>query len=147
VFGKRRKDTGIRPMADAELCASVDKTRSRSGLGAVVAGDIAIASAVITAIILMSRGSGSSQVTAQIAAILGGGFTAIGTMTTAYFGIKSISNTASNIADRLHSMGAGGQPQPGQPQPGQPQPGQPQPGQPQPGQPQPGQPQPGPVTP
>lgn len=38
----------------------------------------------------------------QIVAILSGGFTAIGTMTTAYFGIKSISNATSNIAE-LHS--------------------------------------------
>ena len=32
---------------------------------------------------------------------MSGGFTAIGTMTTAYFGIKSIANAASNITHGL----------------------------------------------
>jgi hypothetical protein len=80
-----------------ELDARVDRTRSLSGLGAVVAGDIAIVMAAILGIIYISRASGTSSNAPQIVAILSGGFTAIGTMTTAYFGIKSISNTAQNV--------------------------------------------------
>ncbi|HEX6450253.1 MAG TPA: hypothetical protein VF060_12410 [Trebonia sp.] len=68
-----------------------------TGLLAVVAGDFAIAIAAVLGIIYVSRGS--SAASTQIAAILSGGFTAIGTMTTAYFGIKSIANAASNIAE------------------------------------------------
>jgi hypothetical protein len=58
---------------------------------AVVVGDIAIAVAAILGILHISSGDAQS---AQFVAILTSAFTAIGTMTTAYFGIKSISNTA-----------------------------------------------------
>jgi hypothetical protein len=80
--------------------AGVEQTRAVTGLLAVIAGDVAIAIAAILGIIYVSRGS--SAASTQIAAILSGGFTAIGTMTTAYFGIKSIANTASNIAESSH---------------------------------------------
>jgi hypothetical protein len=70
---------------------TVDKTRSITGLLAVVGGDIAIAVAAILGILHISS---SSTQSAQFVAILTSAFTAIGTMTTAYFGIKSISNTA-----------------------------------------------------
>jgi hypothetical protein len=70
---------------------SVDKTRSITGLLAVVAGDVVIAVAAILGILHISS---SSTQSAQFVAILTSAFTAIGTMTTAYFGIKSISNTA-----------------------------------------------------
>jgi hypothetical protein len=73
----------------------VERIRAVTGLLAVIAGDVAIAVAAILGIVYTSRGSAPS---AQIAAILSGGFTAIGTMTTAYFGIKSISNTAASLA-------------------------------------------------
>jgi hypothetical protein len=69
-----------------------------TGLLAVVAGDVAIALAAILGIVYVARGSGTSSPSAQIAAILSSAFTAIGTMTTAYFGIKSMSNTANNLA-------------------------------------------------
>jgi hypothetical protein len=75
---------------------SVEKTRAWTGLAAVVAGDVAIALAAILGIVYASKGA--SAATAQIVAILSSGFTAIGTMTTAYFGIKSMSNTASSLA-------------------------------------------------
>jgi TRAP-type C4-dicarboxylate transport system permease small subunit len=77
---------------------SVEKTRAVTGLIAVVAGDVAIAIAAILGIIYAARESGASSTTTQIVAILSGGFTAIGTMTTAYFGIKSMANTANNLA-------------------------------------------------
>jgi hypothetical protein len=80
--------------------AGVEKTRAVTGLLAVIAGDVAIAIAAILGIIYVSRGASASST--QIAAILSGGFTAIGTMTTAYFGIKSIANAASNIAEYSH---------------------------------------------
>lgn len=73
----------------------VERTRAMTGLIAVVAGDVTIAVAAILGIVYASR---SSAEAAEIAAILSSGFTAIGTMTTAYFGIKSISNTAANLA-------------------------------------------------
>jgi hypothetical protein len=73
----------------------VERTRARTGLLAVVAGDVAIAVAAVLGIVYTARGSAPA---AQIAAILSSGFTAIGTMTTAYFGIKSMSNTAANLA-------------------------------------------------
>jgi len=77
----------------------VEKIRAWTGLAAVVAGDVAIALAAILGIThFASSGTGSSQVLPQIVAILSSAFTAIGTMTTAYFGIKSISNTAKNVA-------------------------------------------------
>jgi hypothetical protein len=76
----------------------VENTRAVTGLIAVVAGDVAIALAAILGIVYVSRGSGTSPGTSQVAAILSSAFTAIGTMTTAYFGIKSISNTAKNLA-------------------------------------------------
>jgi hypothetical protein len=42
-------------------------------------------------------------------AILASAFTAIGTMTTAYFGIKTMSNTAQSFAPAVHSAVTGAQ--------------------------------------
>jgi hypothetical protein len=78
--------------------ASVEKVRAWAGLIAVVAGDTAIALAAILGITHFAASGTSSQVLPQIVAILSGAFTAIGTMTTAYFGIKAMSNTAKNLA-------------------------------------------------
>jgi hypothetical protein len=78
--------------------ASVEKVRAWAGLIAVVAGDTAIAIAAILGITHFAASGTSSQVLPQIVAILSGAFTAIGTMTTAYFGIKAMSNTAKNLA-------------------------------------------------
>ncbi len=75
----------------AETQAKVQQTRSRTGLAAVVAGDVAIAlAAIIAIVVLQSSGKASSA----MVSILTSAFTAIGTMTTAYFGIKASSNTA-----------------------------------------------------
>ena len=78
--------------------AGVEKVRAWAGLIAVVAGDTAIALAAILGITHFAASGTSSQVLPQIVAILSGAFTAIGTMTTAYFGIKAMSNTAKNLA-------------------------------------------------
>jgi hypothetical protein len=75
----------------------VEKVRAWAGLIAVVAGDLVIALAAILGITHFTS-SGNSQSLPQIVAILSGAFTAISTMTTAYFGIKAISNTAKNLA-------------------------------------------------
>ncbi|HZI74660.1 MAG TPA: hypothetical protein VFD73_11720 [Gemmatimonadales bacterium] len=64
---------------------------------AVVAGDTAIALAAILAIAHFTAGGKAAQTLPQVVAILSSAFTAIGTMTTAYFGIKSMSNTAKNL--------------------------------------------------
>ncbi|HET7245863.1 MAG TPA: hypothetical protein VFJ07_13615 [Streptosporangiaceae bacterium] len=76
----------------------VEKVRAWAGLMAVVAGDTAIAIAAIVGIIHFAASGTSSQVLPQIVAILSSAFTAIGTMTTAYFGIKAMSNTAKSLA-------------------------------------------------
>ena len=76
----------------------VERTRAITGLAAVVAGDVAIAVAAILGIVFATRGSVASSALPQVVAILSSGFTAIGTMTTAYFGIKSMSNTANSLA-------------------------------------------------
>lgn len=77
---------------------TVDKTRSITGLLAVVGGDVAIAVAAILGLLHISS---SSTQSAQFVAILTSAFTAIGTMTTAYFGIKSMSNTAQALGQNL----------------------------------------------
>ena len=72
---------------------AVDKTRAWTGLYVVVGGDIAIA--VVAAIALFkfvnTTANGSSAV---LASVLSSAFAAIGTMTTAYFGIRASSATA-----------------------------------------------------
>jgi hypothetical protein len=77
----------------------VEKVRAWTGLYAVIAGDIAIALAAILGIThFATSGTASAQILPQVVAILSSAFTAIGTMTTAYFGIKSMANTANNLA-------------------------------------------------
>jgi hypothetical protein len=79
--------------------SGVEKTRAWTGLCAVIAGDVAIALAAILGIThFATTSTANSQILPQIVAILSSAFTAIGTMTTAYFGIKSMANTAKNLA-------------------------------------------------
>src|SRR3954453_9750704 len=61
--------------------ASMQKTRSWTGLLVVIGGDVTIALAAIIGISLMSDGSSDALV-----AILTSAFTAISSMTSAYFG-------------------------------------------------------------
>ena len=75
----------------------VEQVRAFAGLTAVIAGDAAIAVAAIVGIVHFAGSGTSSQALPQIVAILSGAFTAIGTMTTAYFGIKAMSNTAKSL--------------------------------------------------
>lgn len=84
---------------------SVQRTRAWTGLWVVVGGDVAIAVAAILGL-WKTSGSGTN---AQMVAILASAFTAISTMTTAYFGIKTMSNTAQSFAPAVHSAVAGAQ--------------------------------------
>jgi hypothetical protein len=72
---------------------SVEKTRARTGLIAVVMGDVAIAIAAIWGVVEVNGAKSSSTI---VVSILSSAFTAIGTLTTAYFGIKATANTAKN---------------------------------------------------
>jgi hypothetical protein len=94
--------TGGGPTGGGAVSDSVDRTRSITGLLAVVGGDVAIAVAAILGILhFPPSGSQSSQ----FVAILSSAFTAIGTMTTAYFGIKSMSNTAQSLGTQTPPSG------------------------------------------
>jgi hypothetical protein len=74
----------------------VEIARSITGLGAVVAGDVAIAVAAIIALYEVANNATSST---AVVSILTSAFTAIGTMTTAYFGIRAASNTAQAVSN------------------------------------------------
>jgi hypothetical protein len=71
----------------------VQQTRSRNGLLAVLASDAAIAVAAIVAVII----TGDEQL---MGAVLTGAITAISTLTTAYFGIRAVTNTAQAAANQ-----------------------------------------------
>jgi hypothetical protein len=68
-----------------------EKTRAWTGLLVVVVGDVAIALGGIVGVAYTASHAASSS---TMVAILTAAFTAISTMTTAYFGIRSMSNTA-----------------------------------------------------
>jgi hypothetical protein len=70
---------------------ALQRTRSWTGLWVVVLGDAAIVIAAVWGIV---KTSGATASGSPIVAILTSAFTAIGTMTTAYFGIRSATNTA-----------------------------------------------------
>ena len=80
----------------------VQSTRSWTGLLVVAAGDVAIAlSAILTIFWITSRaGSATGDQLNPVVAILTSAFTAIGTLTTAYFGIRATSNTAQESMTR-----------------------------------------------
>jgi hypothetical protein len=83
---------------------TVQLARSRAGVIVVVAGDVVIALAAFIGIIKFSSGGVAG---ASMVAILTSAFTAISTMTTAYFGIKTISNTAQSFARQMPAAGSG----------------------------------------
>jgi hypothetical protein len=85
---------------------AVQRTRAWTGLLVVVAGDGLIAGAAIFGIWKFGREAG------QTVAILSGAFTAIGTMTAAYFGIRAATNTAqSAVVQQVASQQAANQSQ------------------------------------
>jgi hypothetical protein len=74
----------------------VQRTRAWSGFWVVFGGDVAIAAAASFAVWRITKEGGNN--TTPIVAILTSAFTAVSTMTTAYFGIKTMSNTAQSFA-------------------------------------------------
>lgn len=83
-------------MSSPEASASqpndpVERTRAWTGLWVVIGGDIAILAAAFAAVVKVSSDGGAST---AIVSILTSAFTTVGTMTTAYFGIRAASNTA-----------------------------------------------------
>jgi arginine exporter protein ArgO len=73
--------------------AAVEKRRATMGLCAVLASDVAIAVAAIVGVLIIRNDSASST---AVVSVLSSAFTAVGTLTTAYFGIKASANTAKN---------------------------------------------------
>jgi hypothetical protein len=86
---------------------TVQLARSRAGVVVIVAGDVVIA---LAAFIGISKFSAGSSAGVSMVAILTTAFTAISTMTTAYFGIKTVSNTAQSFAKQLPQAGLVGSP-------------------------------------
>jgi len=86
---------------------TVQLARSRAGVVVVVAGDVVIA---LAAFIGISKFSAGSSAGVSMVAILTTAFTAISTMTTAYFGIKTVSNTAQSFAKQFPQAGLIGSP-------------------------------------
>lgn len=84
--------------ADVAKTASQNQTRvevvrARMGLAAVAVSDVAIAIAAIIGVIVIHSDKSSST---AVVSILSTAFTAVGTLTTAYLGIKASANTAQN---------------------------------------------------
>jgi arginine exporter protein ArgO len=73
--------------------AAVEQRRATMGLCAVLASDVAIAVAAIIGVLIIRNHSASST---AVVSVLSSAFTAVGTLTTAYFGIKASANTAKN---------------------------------------------------
>jgi len=86
--GARPTNAGARPTDN-----DVQKTRAWTGLLVVLGGDAAIAAAAIWGVVKFA----GSQNAALVASILTSSFTAIGTLTAAYFGIRAASNTAQSM--------------------------------------------------
>ncbi|MEV6117630.1 hypothetical protein AB0L59_35425 [Streptomyces sp. NPDC052109] len=80
----------------------LEKTRARYGLLAVIVSNLAIAAVAVFGV---WRLDGDKSV---IVGILTAAFTAVSSMTTAYLGIKAVSNTARSIA--LGQQGGGAAP-------------------------------------
>lgn len=97
---------------------SVQRTRAWTGLWVVVGGDVAIAGAAIFTVFTVWKSGHTSGNITPIVAVLTSAFTAIGTMTTAYFGIKTMSNTAQSFAPAAHAAARNPQGQ-GDPPPAQ----------------------------
>jgi hypothetical protein len=97
--------TPSQPPATTQPSANaVQRTRAWTGLWVVIAGDVAIAAAAIWGIV---KTAGTATTNSPTVAILTSAFTAIGTMTTAYFGIRATSNTAQSLVPAIHTITSG----------------------------------------
>src|SRR5713226_7273374 len=74
-------------IAKDDLDFRTQRTRAWTGLWVVAAGDAVIAAAAVLAIVKLKTGGAD---TSQVVAILTAAFTAVSTMTTAYFGIRAV---------------------------------------------------------
>jgi hypothetical protein len=91
AFGRRGTTGGVDGPAKGYPEEPVERTRAWTGLWVVVAGDLLIFGGALVAVLkLTSNGTSATA----IVSIMTSAFTTIGTMTTAYFGIKSASTTA-----------------------------------------------------
>jgi hypothetical protein len=83
----------------------IQTTRSWTGLFAVVIGDLAILGIALAGVVVL----GNSNTTAtSVVAILTSAFTAIGTLSAAYFGIKAAANTAQTSLSQSGQPGQSG---------------------------------------
>lgn len=89
-----------------DLEAELEKDRARYGLLAVVISNLAIAGVAVFGV---WRLSGDTSV---IIGVLSAAFTAVSSMTTAYLGIKAVSNTAKSMAAAAAPAAAPAQPAP-----------------------------------
>ncbi|MEU6776535.1 hypothetical protein [Streptomyces sp. NPDC046759] len=89
------RDQTVAVTAETQL----EKVRARYGLLAVVVSNLAIAAVAIVGVWLLN---GDKSV---IVGVLTAAFTAVSSMTTAYLGIKAVSNTARSLA-----LSGGGRP-------------------------------------
>jgi hypothetical protein len=78
--------------------------QAQTGLFAVMAGDFVIVGAAIFALWRVTTGKASAD---AIVSIVTSAFTAVGTLTTAYFGIKATANTAQNVVAQTHGNAGG----------------------------------------
>lgn len=81
----------------------VQKTRAITGMLVVVLGDAAIAATSIVGFLALDSGSANGQGVA----ILASAFTAISSITTAYFGIRAATNTAQSSISARNSTSGG----------------------------------------
>ncbi len=104
---------------------TIEHTRAWTGLWAVVIGDAGIAIAAAFGVVLVKGGTAGS---ASVVSVLTSAFTTIGTLTTAYFGIRAVANTAhSSITGQQPGAPSPTAPSPTAPSPGAPSPGAPPP--------------------
>ncbi len=95
---------GAANVGGGNVTEKVELTRARTGLLAVVTGDVVIVGASIFGLWKLS---GHTAYGSEMVSILTAAFTAVGTLTTAYFGIKSMANTAQYHAAKSNNQGQG----------------------------------------
>jgi hypothetical protein len=97
-------NAGAANIGGGNVTEKVELTRARTGLLAVVTGDVVIVGASIFGLWKLS---GHTAYGSEMVSILTAAFTAVGTLTTAYFGIKSMANTAQYHAAKSNNQGQG----------------------------------------
>ncbi|MFI1741050.1 hypothetical protein [Streptomyces sioyaensis] len=86
---------GVQPILEGREfdVDELELVKARTGLRAVIASDVAIIIAVIVGITVGPKGG-------ELTPLLTSAFTAITAITTAYFGIKAVTNTADAVIRR-----------------------------------------------